>query len=81
MHELIAAFKAYEADESRRCLILTGNTEAFAAGADIKELKDSGYAQMFAGDPYALYECLTRVRKPWIAAVAGFALGGGASWR
>lgn len=77
MQDLVAAFTAFEADDARRCLVLTGTNEAFAAGADIKEMDGKGYAQMFADDPYAPFECLTRARKPWIAAVAGFALGGG----
>lgn len=77
MQALMKAFAAFEADATQRCLILTGNEQAFAAGADIKEMVGKGYAEMFGADPYAPFEFLTRIRKPWIAAVAGFALGGG----
>jgi enoyl-CoA hydratase/carnithine racemase len=76
--ELSAALDAAEADESVRCLVLTGSERAFAAGADIKEMSDKSYAQMFAsnffGGPARRIE---QFRKPIIAAVSGFALGGG----
>ena len=75
--ELIAAFAAYEADESRNCLVLTGSEKAFAAGADIKEMQSQGFADMYASDFFAGWEKVTATRKPWIAAVAGYALGGG----
>ena len=76
--ELSAALDAAEADDSVRCLVLTGSDRAFAAGADIKEMSDKSYAQMFAsnffGGPARRIE---QFRKPIIAAVAGYALGGG----
>jgi enoyl-CoA hydratase len=75
--ELIAAFAAYDADESQRCLVLTGSEKAFAAGADIKEMSGQGFASMYASNFFAGWEQVTATRKPWIAAVAGFALGGG----
>jgi enoyl-CoA hydratase len=75
--DLIAAFAAYDADDSQRCLVLTGSEKAFAAGADIKEMQAQGFAQMYASNFFAGWEQVTRTRKPWIAAVAGFALGGG----
>ncbi|MEQ1509936.1 MAG: enoyl-CoA hydratase [Sphingopyxis sp.] len=75
--DLIAAFAAYDADPAQRCLVLTGSEKAFAAGADIKEMSDQGFAAMYGSNFFAGYEQLTRVRKPWIAAVAGYALGGG----
>ncbi|MFW2829249.1 enoyl-CoA hydratase-related protein [Sphingomonas sp. ID0503] len=75
--DLIAAFAAYDADPAQRCLILTGSEKAFAAGADIKEMQPKGFAQMYAENFFAGFEHVTRTRKPWIAAVAGFALGGG----
>ena len=70
---------AVEHDDSVRCLILTGSGEkAFAAGADIKEMADQSYAQMYTGNYFALgHDRITRFRKPIIAAVNGFALGGG----
>ncbi len=75
--ELIAAFAAYDADESQRCLVLTGSEKAFAAGADIKEMQDQGFAAMYGSNFFAGWEKVTATRKPWIAAVSGFALGGG----
>jgi enoyl-CoA hydratase len=75
--ELIAAFAAFDSDESQRCLVLAGSEKAFAAGADIKEMSDQGFAAMYAGNFFAGWEKVTATRKPWIAAVAGFALGGG----
>ena len=78
LKELIDAFAAYDADDSQRCLVLTGSGEkAFAAGADIKEMQPQGFADMYASDFFAGWEKVTGTRKPWIAAVAGFALGGG----
>jgi len=76
----IAAFlDAVERDDSVRCLILTGSGEkAFAAGADIKEMAEQTYAQMYANNYFALgHDRIMRFRKPIIAAVNGFALGGG----
>jgi enoyl-CoA hydratase len=75
--ELIASFVAYDADESQRCAVLTGNEKAFAAGADIKEMQSQGFAAMYGGNFFAGYDRVTATRKPWIAAVNGFALGGG----
>ena len=75
--ELIDAFAAYDAEESQRCLVLTGSEKAFAAGADIKEMSDQGFASMYSSDFFAGWEKVTATRKPWIAAVAGYALGGG----
>ena len=77
LKELIAAFSAYDRDESQRCLVLTGSEKAFAAGADIKEMQAQGFAEMYSTDFFAGWEKVTATRKPWIAAVAGYALGGG----
>jgi enoyl-CoA hydratase len=78
LKELIDAFAAYDADPSQRCLVLTGSGEkAFAAGADIKEMQPQGFADMYASNFFAGWEKVTATRKPWIAAVNGFALGGG----
>ena len=78
LKELIAAFAAYDSDDSQRCLVLTGSGEkAFAAGADIKEMQTQGFADMYSANFFAGWEQVTRTRKPWIAAVNGFALGGG----
>ena len=77
LKELIAAFAAYDSDDSQRCLVLTGSEKAFAAGADIKEMQEQLFADMYASDFFAGWERVTATRKPWLAAVAGFALGGG----
>jgi enoyl-CoA hydratase len=77
LKELIAAFAAFDADDSQRCAVLTGNEKAFAAGADIKEMSDQGFASMYSSNFFQGWEKVTATRKPWIAAVAGYALGGG----
>jgi len=77
LRELIAAFGAYDADEGQHCLVLTGSEKAFAAGADIKEMQSQGFADMYSSDFFAGWEKVTATRKPWIAAVSGYALGGG----
>jgi enoyl-CoA hydratase len=77
LKELIQVFAAYDADESQRCLVLTGSEKAFAAGADIKEMQPQGFAEMYSANFFAGWEQVTATRKPWIAAVAGYALGGG----
>jgi enoyl-CoA hydratase len=76
--ELGAALAEAEADEAVHCLVLTGSERAFAAGADIKEMSDKSYAQMFAADFFGpAARAIEQFRKPVIAAVAGYALGGG----
>ncbi|AUW57046.1 enoyl-CoA hydratase [Sphingobium sp. SCG-1] len=77
--DLIDAFAAYDADPTQRCAVLTGSGEkAFAAGADIKEMADKAAADFFLEDFFSQWTSrVTATRKPWIAAVAGFALGGG----
>jgi len=77
LKELIDVFAIYDADESQRCLVLTGSEKAFAAGADIKEMQPQGFAEMYSANFFAGWEQVTSTRKPWIAAVAGYALGGG----
>ncbi|TVV70686.1 enoyl-CoA hydratase-related protein [Sphingomonas solaris] len=77
LRDLIDAFAAYDADDGQRCLVLTGSEKAFAAGADIKEMQDQGFAQMYGANFFGGFEKVWSVRKPWIAAVGGFALGGG----
>ena len=76
-NELLGAVEAFDADADLGCILLTGSDKAFAAGADIKEMADKSYIDMSRADYAGDYERLTRVRKPLIAAVAGFALGGG----
>src|SRR6202047_617960 len=75
--ELTQAVQAFEADAAITCMIVTGSEKAFAAGADIKEMADKSYMDAFMGDFAAGWDALARSRKPIVAAVAGFALGGG----
>lgn len=80
LDDLIAAFAAFEADPGQRCAVLTGaGDKAFAAGADIKEMADKPAADFYLEDFFAKWtsDFVKKVRKPWIAAVNGFALGGG----
>src|SRR5579871_6063082 len=76
--ELEKALDAYEADHAVRVIVLTGNEKAFAAGADIKEMKDRSFMDVYQSDFITVsWERLSKCRKPTIAAVAGYALGGG----
>jgi enoyl-CoA hydratase len=75
--ELSAAVDTFEADGAIGCLIITGSDRAFAAGADIKEMADKSFLDAFMGDFVGNWDRVARSRKPVIAAVAGFALGGG----
>jgi len=80
LDDLIAAFAAFEADDSQRCAVLTGSGDkAFAAGADIKEMADKPASDFYLEDFFSKWtsDFVKKVRKPWIAAVNGFALGGG----
>lgn len=78
MLELSAALTAADANEKVRCIVLTGSEKAFAAGADVREMADKTYAEVFFDDLFGPQaEAITRVRKPIIAAVAGYCLGGG----
>ena len=77
MNEVIAAAQAFDASSKIGCIVLTGSEKAFAAGADIKEMQPLSYVEAFEQDFFAGWDALVRVRKPIIAAVAGYALGGG----
>ena len=77
-NELKDALAAFERDEDIGCVILTGSAKAFAAGADIKELQEKDFISLYKHDPFAeSWESVARFRKPIIAAVSGYALGGG----
>jgi enoyl-CoA hydratase len=76
--ELCDALDAFEADGDIGCVMLTGSRKAFAAGADIKELQSQDFVGIYMDDPFAkTWESVARFRKPIIAAVSGYALGGG----
>jgi enoyl-CoA hydratase len=75
--ELNAALDDCEADDGIGCMVLTGSEKAFAAGADIKEMQALDFVDVFKADFIAPWERLSRCRKPIVAAVAGYALGGG----
>ncbi|MGE0046913.1 MAG: enoyl-CoA hydratase [Hyphomonadaceae bacterium] len=75
--ELNAALDEIEKDDAVRCVVITGSERAFAAGADIKEMADKSYADVMRDDLFADWGRLPKARKPIIAAVSGFALGGG----
>jgi enoyl-CoA hydratase len=78
MGELGAQLLAFDADPAIGAIVITGSEKAFAAGADIKEMKDRTYPAVFLDDFIGKsWETVLRVQKPVIAAVAGFALGGG----
>jgi enoyl-CoA hydratase len=78
MDELGAALKAYDADDGIGCIVITGSEKAFAAGADIKEMQPKTYMDAYLADFITDgWERITTFRKPIVAAVAGFALGGG----
>jgi enoyl-CoA hydratase len=75
--ELTQAIDAFEADAGIGCLLITGSDKAFAAGADIKEMADKTFIEAYLGNFTADWSAPLRARKPIVAAVAGFALGGG----
>ena len=75
--DLTTALDAFEADEGIGCIVITGSEKAFAAGADIKEMQSKTYMEAYKGDFIESWQRVTLCRKPVIAAVAGFALGGG----
>jgi enoyl-CoA hydratase len=78
MMELAQALDGFEADENIACMIITGSEKAFAAGADIKAMQTKSYMDVYKADFITTeWERVTRCRKPVIAAVAGYALGGG----
>jgi len=75
--EVAQALRAFEANDEIGCVIFTGSEKAFAAGADIKEMLPMGFMEHFRADIFDNWETLVNFRKPTIAAVAGYALGGG----
>lgn len=77
MTELSSALRELDADDQVRVIVLTGNEKAFAAGADIKEMADATAIDMVNRDQFATWDLIRKTKKPIIAAVSGFALGGG----
>ncbi len=77
MRELMEALVAFDKEEAIQAMVITGNEKAFAAGADIKEMADKTIQQMMDRDPIAVFARIQTIRKPVIAAVSGWALGGG----
>lgn len=77
LKEAVQALREFDADPDIGAIVLTGSEKAFAAGADIKEMQAKSYVDAFMEDFFAGWEEATRIRKPIIAAVAGYALGGG----
>jgi len=78
LSELVAALEEAQANDKVRCIVITGSDKAFAAGADIKMMGEKGFVDVFAGDLFGPEsDAILRIRKPIIAAVAGYALGGG----
>ncbi|CAN5446634.1 enoyl-CoA hydratase [soil metagenome] len=77
MIEVVEALENFDKDSSIGCIVLTGNAKAFAAGADIKEMADATSTEMLLRDQFARWDRIRKIKKPIIAAVSGFALGGG----
>ncbi|MFJ3819370.1 enoyl-CoA hydratase [Streptomyces sp. NPDC090056] len=77
MEEVVAAVEELDRDPGVGCVVLTGSEKAFAAGADIKEMRPRSYMDMYLSDWFTVWDRLGQVRTPTVAAVAGYALGGG----
>jgi len=75
--ELTQAIEAFDADDKIGCMLVTGSDKAFAAGADIKEMAGKPFIEAYLGDFVSNWDAVAHARKPIVAAVAGFALGGG----
>jgi enoyl-CoA hydratase len=77
MRELVGALDNLDADESIRCIVLAGDERAFAAGADISELRDTATIDLYFGARLDLWDAIRSIRTPLVAAVSGYCLGGG----
>ncbi len=80
--ELAKALKSADENDKVRCIVLTGSEKAFAAGADVREMAEKSFVEVFAEDMFGQdAEQMLRIRKPIIAAVAGYAWAAAANWR
>lgn len=77
MEEVVTALEAFDQDEGVGCMVITGNQRAFAAGADIKEMADATAVDMLLRDNVKRWDRIKQIKKPIIAAVSGYCLGGG----
>ncbi|MBU2609683.1 MAG: enoyl-CoA hydratase/isomerase family protein [Chloroflexi bacterium] len=77
LSELMAALSAFDADDNIGAVVITGSERAFAAGADIKEMAEATAVEMLAGSFVESFDGIRKIKKPVIAAVSGYALGGG----
>jgi enoyl-CoA hydratase len=77
MQDIRASLQLLDADDNIRCIIITGSERAFAAGADIKQMQDKNAIEMLKIDQFSTWDAIRKTKKPVIAAVSGFALGGG----
>ncbi len=77
MEELVARLEQFDLDPSIRCIVLTGDEKAFAAGADITEMAGASAMEMLLRDQFARWDRIRKIKTPIIAAVSGYALGGG----
>jgi enoyl-CoA hydratase len=77
MEELLAALQLFEEDDGIGCIVITGSTKVFAAGADIKQMAQAGVVEMLSNPFIGYWDALKRITKPIVAAVSGWCLGGG----
>lgn len=77
MAEVLDALTKFDKDKEIGCIIITGNQKAFAAGADIKEMAEASAIEMYVRDQFATWDKIRKIKKPIIAAVSGYVLGGG----
>jgi enoyl-CoA hydratase len=77
LFEVLNTYEAFDEDNEIGCIVITGNQKAFAAGSDIKEMAEITTVEMYFRDKFAIWDRIRKVKKPIIAAVSGFALGGG----
>ena len=77
MFEIVEVLEQVDKDDSAGCTVITGSKDAFSAGADIKEMTEAGAIDMYLKDQFAVWDKLRKIKKPFIAAVSGYALGGG----